>query len=187
MNEFKPLDWGSSSVGIWKKNQITTKILSYSSVFSKSWWINVPNEFTQRKDSRYLWISGCPASISLLNSNLFPFGNSLFHARCSLGNRIVLGTYPTLVFRSREGPQTLSPPLAGRGSETTTYSGQSEPLDLEKVTQEWPAVEHTPKYTASYMLLLENVDTHPPRGLSVFPGLKPGRTLVYQQTMVGES
>lgn len=27
---------------------------------------------------------------------------------------------PTFVFRSREGPQTLSPPLAVRGSEITT-------------------------------------------------------------------
>lgn len=37
--EFRALSLGSSIVGTWKKDQITTAVLSYySSVFPKGWW-----------------------------------------------------------------------------------------------------------------------------------------------------
>lgn len=137
--------------------------------------IKALTEFIQRKNGRYLLISGCLASNPFLTATYFLLVSSLFHTTCSFGGRIVLGIY--LCFQKQTGATASLPyPVKSEGVRPWPNPGQSDPLDLEKMSQGCQAVWHPPTCIPAHMFLWHNVQAPPPRGGgSVFLCLELGR------------
>lgn len=140
----------------------------YSSIFPRSRWYteNKSPEFIQRKDGWYLLISGCLASNPFLTATYVLLVSSLFHTTCSFGGRIVLGIY--LCLQKQTGATASLPyPVKSEGVRPWPNPGQSDPLDLEKMSQGCQAVWHPPTCIPAHMFLWHNVQAPPPRGGSL--------------------